>query len=1026
MKKTAIISAVLVVSAIANAAIVKEYKRVDGNKTAPLPGKVLKSDMFSDASLWNKPSSFRKAVSVKFAGGELVASGLKATNHYDTGWCVSTKPIALSTKGLGYAMSFEIEAKPRLTKTGGATQYICAVMWYDHAGKEIARDPFTLSSKLNARRREVLFGSVPLAAESFSLRFGFDRPDLLAGDSVTLGALSFSILEQETDPAWTPLPMPEAPRVKVVSESPFTNVTAALKVSVTSQCPLDWSSLKVKLDGKDATAAFRREGDILSYSPPAPWKPGLHHVEVTLTDPDEGQPFTAHKVFFCGTAPEGTPQVKLRRDGVTLVNGEPFFPIGLYGLRKLPVNGDNLENAVRAVAEGGFNTIHSYTEGRTKEFLDLAQKYGMKTWTSAKIPDRNFVNTLRNHPAVLAWYVGDDTAMHNTPSEIYDRVDGVRAVDSTRITVQADAMHSGDAVSSYRPFVKVTDGFLPEIYPVYKPTPVPYPQCVAHTIRDMKRFRYDVKESGDDAPHAIWPIIQYFRGWSSWKRFPTRDELFAMSFAALAHGAHGITFYTYGGVVNPAQNKDNHGASDTPETWCNMTNLAWRIRELVPALLAPMPPQPQPAKILSGPAADELGNESISVLVKYHGESYYVITVNGTCEKVTAELDLGIMGGEAEALWEGRKVAMDEGRLRDSFEPLAVHVYRIADPISYIAHQGEEALAPSHSKAAYRIAAAHRLDYLKLDVRETKDGHVVMQHDATLQAIMKWNVRVIDHTLAEIREKGRCRSKGGYHNERIVTLPEALEIANGMRKGVWIDFKYYTPAFAEKVFKQLAEAGYGPDRVIVATFTKAALRWVQKNHPEVRCVAHTFIRRLPEGGFQSNAGDEKKTYPTLEALGDALEAHARDYGLYGFNMPHIFRRGKMLYQTPPALVKRLRRAGYWISIWFAYTPPTAEYYRAVGVDAFVTNCKAHTFPANQTESASTARLMRLLAQIPDAVKDAAGDRADALFFCTWEPELAMAEIEKTGKTPCSPEEAFELLCAGGTWKETAERIKSIK
>ena len=500
-----------------------------------------------------------------------------------------------------------------------------------------------------------------------------------------------------------------------------------------------------------------------------------------------------------------------------------------------------------------------------------------------------------------------------------------------------------------------------------------------------------------------------------------------MSFAALAHGANGITFYTYGGVVDPAHNRDNHGATDSPETWSNMTNLAWRIRELVPALLAPKPPQPPPARILSGPASDPLGNESISVLMKRHDEFYYVIAVNGTVSEISAELDLGILADRAEVMWEGRSVPLEGGKLRETFAPLAVHVFRIADPMSYIAHQGEEALAPSHSKAAYRYAVKHKLDYLKLDVRETKDGHVVLQHDGTLKAIMNWDVRIKDCTLAEIREKGRCRPRGGYANERIVTLPEALEIAKGMRKGVWIDFKDFSPKFAEKVFANIADAGYKDDKVIVATFTKAALRWVKQNHPGVRRVAHTFIRRLPEGGFRTNAGDEQKIYPTVEAVGDALEAHARDLGLYGFNLPHIFRRGKMLYHTPPALISRLRRAGYWLSIWFAYDPMTAEYYRSAGASAFVTNCKAHTFPENaNAKTAARARLMRMIAQIPGVVKDAAGDRADALFFCTWEPELAMAEIEKTGKTPCSPEEAFELLCAGGTWKETAERIKSIK
>ncbi len=334
------------------------------------------------------------------------------------------------------------------------------------------------------------------------------------------------------------------------------------------------------------------------------------------------------------------------------------------------------------------------------------------------------------------------------------------------------------------------------------------------------------------------------------------------------------------------------------------------------------------------------------------------------------------------------------------------------DPITYIAHQGEEALAPSHSKAAYRLAVEHGLDYMKLDVRETKDGHVVLQHDATLKHVMGWDVAIRKLTLEEILAKGRCKPRGGYTNETITTLQEALEISKGMKKGVWIDFKDFRPPFAEKVFRLLDEAGFGPDRVIVATFKKPALKWVQANRPAVRRVAHTFIKRLPNGGFKTNAGDpdEDRVYPTLDAVGDALERHAKDLGLYGFNLPHVFSKGKMLYTTPPALVKRLRKAGCWISIWFGYDSGTAEYYREVGVDAFVTNCKANTFPATKPATAARARLMRLLAQVPDAVTDATqGVRAKALELCVWTPECAAEKIEKSGKSPKTAEAAFEIL-----------------
>ena len=1020
MKRSLLSVVCIGVALSASSAVVKEYQRIDGDMNAPLPGEILRSDMFADASIWkasDKDSNYGNRLGIKREGGVLAVTGTKSTKSKDTGWHVSTRPLPLSVKGLGYVMSFGLESSPRLKNTGGSQLYSSAVLWYDHAGKVIVRDPFALRSGKDGRRRVVMVGSVPAAAEAFAVQFGFDRPNLVGDEFVKLDSLEFSVMPHETDQAWMHAPVPEAPRVKIVSETPFLDRKADLKISVTSGRPIDWSTLKITLDGKDVTKKFKREGDILTYSPVKKWEKGLHEAKVTLVDPEEGTAITAEKVFYFGYEAKAAPSVTLRDDGVTLVGGKPFFPIGIYGVRTHPANGNNLEKAVKDVAEAGFNFVHSYQAGSTKEFLDLAHKYGLRTWTGTRIPGTNFVETLRKHPAVLAWYVGDDTAMHYTPQQIYDRVDGVNAIDPRHITCQADVMNSGDAVSSYRPFVKVTDVFMPEIYPVHGIKPDPLEKCVAATIRDMKRFKSDVAEAKDEKPHAIWPIIQYFKGWTSWKRFPNRDELYAMTFASIAHGAHGVTWYTYGGTVEPEKKRFNYGVTATPETWRNITNLVARLKELSPVLVTRTPPQPAPAKIISGPEKDIYGNESISMLLKrYRGETY-LIAVNGTLKEVAAQfnIDQKVRPSTAQVLWENRTLPVTGGKLTDTFAPFAVHVYKIEDPINYIAHQGEEALAPNHSKAAYRISAENKLDYLKLDLRETKDGHVVLQHDGTLTAIMRWDAKISDLTLAEIREKGRCIPRGGYTNETIVTLPEALEISKGMRKGIWLDFKHYTPKFAEKVFRIVDEAGVPMERVIVATFTKDALRWVQKNRPHVRRVAHTFIRKV-KGGFQMNAGNELKIYPTTDAVVEGLIAHAKDYGLFGFNVPSIFRKGRQLYQTPPHVVKDLQKAGYWISIWFTYDPGTAEYYREVGADTFVTNWKERTFPEFQQHRERWANMMRLLAMVPENIKDAGSERRnEALYFCTWEPRLASEVIEASGKWPATPKEVIDIL-ETASWK----------
>ena len=661
------------------AAMVKDYERIDGRADAPLPGKVIYSDMIADESLWNKiggRSNYHGLLRMSRANGEIVVLGTESNESKDTGWNVSTKPLPLKAKGLGYVFSYQIEADKKFKNSGGGKSYSCAVIWHDHAGKIIMRDAFALRSLKDARHRVVKVGVIPAQAESFVVQFGYDWPNMAGKEFIKLSALDFSVMKHETHRDWTYCPEPEAPRVKIVSESPFTDRMAELKISVTSLRPLDWSTLKIAVDGREVTAKFTREGSVLTYRPEKAWRDGIHKAKVTIADPDDGEPIVADKVFFCGTVDTSPDAVTLRDDGIALVGGKPFFPIGLYGLRAMPKNGESLERAVSDTAAGGFNFVHSYQAGSTKRFLDLAHAHGLKTWTGVTIPGTNFTETLRKHPAVLAWYVGDDTASHYTPQRIYDRVDGVAAIDPRRITCQADVLGGGDAVSRYAPFVNVTDVLMPEIYPVNDVTPVPFEKCVAITVRDMKRFKADVAEYGDGRPRAVWPIIQYFKGWSSWKRYPTRDELFAMSFAAIAQGAHGITWYTYGGVYNPVKKQDNRGAASSPETWCNMTNLVWRLRELAPVLTARTPPQQPPANILSGPVTDALEQESISMLMKRYSGATYLIAVNGTAKEVTAEFNLGICGRQAQVLWEGRTVPVSKGRITDRFGPLAVHVYK--------------------------------------------------------------------------------------------------------------------------------------------------------------------------------------------------------------------------------------------------------------------------------------------------------------------------------------------------------------
>ena len=223
-------------------------------------------------------------------------------------------------------------------------------------------------------------------------------------------------------------------------------------------------------------------------------------------------------------------------------------------------------------------------------------------------------------------------------------------------------------------YIADTSSGLPEIYPIRNEAGDPTDTtCVAVTIRDIKQFYKDVRLHGDGRPRTCWAILQYFKGWGGWKHFPTRDQLFATTLAAVIHGAHGVTWYTYGGFDK------NEGVTSTPERWRNICDLATRLSELSPVLVERTPPQPAAPTVLAGPKTDPLGAPSVTCLLKRHGGKSYLLAVNAASEPVSAKL--AVPGAETvEVLYENRTCNVEDGRIADDFAPFAVHIYRLSSP----------------------------------------------------------------------------------------------------------------------------------------------------------------------------------------------------------------------------------------------------------------------------------------------------------------------------------------------------------
>ena len=152
-----------------------------------------------------------------------------------------------------------------------------------------------------------------------------------------------------------------------------------------------------------------------------------------------------------------------------------------------------------------------------------------------------------------------------------------------------------------------------------------------------------------------------------------------MSFAGIIHGGKGITWYTYGGFVQPEKKKFNYGVTSSKEAWSTTTNLTHRLSVLSPVLLAEDVVQPPAPVVLEGPEKDAFGRPSVTMLLKRLGAATYVFAVNACKAPVRARLSFGGAQGSVEVLWEDRAVEAKDGFVEDAFGPFAVHIYKMEE-----------------------------------------------------------------------------------------------------------------------------------------------------------------------------------------------------------------------------------------------------------------------------------------------------------------------------------------------------------
>jgi glycerophosphoryl diester phosphodiesterase len=111
-----------------------------------------------------------------------------------------------------------------------------------------------------------------------------------------------------------------------------------------------------------------------------------------------------------------------------------------------------------------------------------------------------------------------------------------------------------------------------------------------------------------------------------------------------------------------------------------------------------------------------------------------------------------------------------------------------------IAHRGAHNGIPENSLAAYEKAIELGCDFVEIDVRTTKDNHIVSVHNSSIEAYVSGKSgKIRDMTLAELKSLDiGIRIGDSWKNTRIPTFTEILELCRG-KIGIYLDLKDADP-----------------------------------------------------------------------------------------------------------------------------------------------------------------------------------------------------------------------------------------
>lgn len=235
------------------------------------------------------------------------------------------------------------------------------------------------------------------------------------------------------------------------------------------------------------------------------------------------------------------------------------------------------------------------------------------------------------------------------------------------------------------------------------------------------------------------------------------------------------------------------------------------------------------------------------------------------------------------------------------------------------AHRGANRELPENTIEAFRLALELGVDALETDVHLTRDGAVVVHHDATGARTSNVRAPIDSLSLADVRRWNlgfgfRAQSGEGLVNAtfRVPTFEELLDTFPGVRLNV--DIKPESPAATSAVV-DVVRRHRAEERVLLTSFHDSVVAMVR------------------EIGYRGETG---------LARNEVLRLLAAPPGTPRFLLPSGDRAQLPLRMGPvelvrPSFVRRLQRLGYKVDFWVVNDPADAARAREAEADGIMTD-----------------------------------------------------------------------------------------